>query len=132
LDGNFTSIKVITSDIEYDNVYTRGPLYIGTYQNASMAWAAAEAKLWICPGCNPYTGTNNPTETIAIIYFTVNQNNNTILESGEHAQLAVAYARDDRPASLDFVAFEISTPKGAPLTVSRDVPNITNGIVDLG
>ena len=132
IDGNFTSIKVITSDIEYDNVYTNGPLYIGTYQNASMAWAAAEAAGWICVGCNPYTGTLNPVETIAIIYFTVNQNDNTILESGEHAQLAVAFARDDRPASLDFVAYEVSTPRGAPLTVSRDVPNITNGIVDLG
>jgi flagellin FlaB len=132
IDGNFTSIKIITSDIEYDNVFTQGPLYIGTYQNASMAWAAAEAAGWICAGCNPYTGTLNPVETIAIIYFTVNQNNNTILESGEHAQLAVAYAQNDRPASLDFIAFEISTPKGAPLTVSRDVPNITNGIVDLG
>jgi flagellin FlaB len=132
IDGNYTSIKVITSNIEYDNVYTQGPLYIGTYQNASMAWQAAELAGWICAGCNPYTGTNNPVETIAIIYFTVNQNDNTILESGEHAQLAVAYAANDRPASLDYVAFEISTPKGAPLTVSRDVPNITNGIVDLG
>jgi flagellin FlaB len=137
LDGNFTSIKVITSDIEYDNIYTHGPIFLGTFANATEAWEVAMDNGWLCGpapaiSCNPYNGTINPTETIAIIYFTVNQNDNTILESGEHAQLAVAYARDDRPASLDFVAFEISTPKGAPLTVSRDVPNITNGIVDLG
>jgi flagellin FlaB len=137
LDGNFTSIKIITSDIEYDNVYTYGALYVGTYVNATEAWEVAMDNGWLCGpapaiSCNPYNGTLNPTQTIAIIYFTVNQNDNTILESGEHAQLAVAYAQNDRPASLDFVAFEISTPKGAPLTVSRDVPNITNGVVDLG
>jgi len=132
IDGNFTSIKFVSSTREYDNVYTYGPLFVGTYANATEAWQVAENYGWICAGCNPYNGTLNPTETIAIIYFTVNQNDNTILESGEHAQLAVAYARDDRPASLDFVAFEISTPKGSPMTVSRDVPNITNEIVDLG
>lgn len=132
IDGNFTSIKIITSDVEYDNVYTNGPLFVGTFANATEAWTSAETRGWICVGCNPYTGNLNPTETIAIIYFTVNQNDNTILESGEHAQLAVAFARDDRPASLDFVAVELSTPKGSPMTVSRDVPNITNEIVDLG
>ena len=137
LDGNYTSIKVITSDLEYDNVYTRGPLFVGTYVNATEAWEVAMNNGWLCGpapvvSCNPYNGTNNPTQTIAIIYFTVNQNDNPIMESGEHGQLAVAFARNDRPASLDFVAFEISTPKGSPMTVSRDVPNITNAIVDLG
>jgi flagellin FlaB len=132
LDGNYTSIKVITSDIEYDNVYTEGPLFVGTYQNATVAWEVAANNGWICATCNPYNGTSNPAETIAIIYFTVNQNDNTILESGEHAQLTVAFAANDRPASLDYLAVEISTPKGSPLTVSRDVPNITNEIVDLG
>jgi flagellin FlaB len=140
LDGNFTSIKFVSSSREYDNIYTYGPLFVGTYVNATEAWEVAMQNGWLCgPGpilpansCNPYNGTRNPTQTIAIIYFTVNQNDNTIMESGEHAQLAVAYAHDDRPHSLDYVAFEISTPKGSPLTVSRDVPNITTGIVDLG
>ena len=132
IDGNFTSIKLITSDIEYDNVFTNGPLFVGTFVNATEAWQSAENRGWICLSCNPYNGTLNPTQTIAIIYFTVNQNDNTILESGEHAQLSVAFARNDRPASLDFVAVELSTPKGSPMTVSRDVPNITNEIVDLG
>jgi flagellin FlaB len=132
LDGNFTSIKIITADIEYDNVYTYGPLFVGTYANATEAWQVAENNGWICAGCNPYNGTLNPTETIAIIYWNVNQNDNAIMDIGEHAQLSVAYARDDRPHSLDTIAFEISTPKGAPLTVDRLVPNITTTIVDLG
>jgi len=132
MDGNFTSIKIITSSIEYDNVYTYGPLFVGTYVNATEAWQHAENLGWICAGCNPYNGTANPTQTMAIIYWTVNQNDNPIMDIGEHAQLSVAYARNDRPHSLDYVAFEISTPKGAPLTVDRTVPNITTSIVDLG
>ena len=132
IDGNFTSIKFVSSLREYDNIYTKGPIFVGTSQNATVAWQKAITNGWICGTCNPYNGTNNPVETIAIIYFTVNQNDNSILESGEHAQLSVAYAVDDRPRSLDYIAFEISTPKGAPLTVNRDVPNITNQIVDLG
>ena len=134
LDGNFTSIKIITDNIEYDNIFANGTLHLGTYVNASEAWDAAAAAPynWITPAQHPYKGTENVRQTVAIIYWTVNQNNNPILESGEHAVLTVAFARDDRPASLEHVAWEISTPKGAPLTVDRTIPNITNDIVDLG
>ncbi len=132
MDGNFTSIKVITSNVEYDNVYTFGPLFVGTFSNASEAWTAAEARGWICAGCNPYNGDNNVVETVGIIYWNVNQNDNTILDVGEHIQLSVAFARDDRPHALDYLAVEVSTPKGSPMTVDRYVPNITNEIVDLG
>ena len=132
MDGNFTSVKVITSTVEYDNVYTFGPLFVGTFANASAAWHAAEDLGWICAGCNPYNGTTNVLETVGIIYWNVNQNDNTILDVGEHIQFSVAFSRDDRPAALDFLAVEISTPKGAPMTVDRYVPNITNDIVDLG
>jgi len=132
LDGNFTSIKIITDNIEYDNIYTKGPLFLGEYKNASKAWDAAVTKGWITALQHPFTGNQNTPETLAIIYWTVNLNNNTILDIGEHVQLAVAFARDDRPKSLEHIAWEVSTPKGAPLTVDRLVPNITNDIVDLG
>ena len=132
LDGNFTSIKIITDNIEYDNIYTKGPLFLGEYKNASKAWDAAVTKGWITAVQHPFTGNQNVPETLGIIYWTVNLNNNTILDIGEHVQLAVAFARDDRPKSLEHIAWEVSTPKGAPLTVDRLVPNITNDIVDLG
>jgi len=132
LDGNYTSIKIITNNIEYDNIYTFGPLFVGTYVNASAAWDAAVVKTWITAAEHPYTGTTNVPQTLAIIYFTVNQNNNAILESGEHAVLTVAFATNDRPASLEHVAWEVSPPNGAPLTVDRTVPNITTRIIDLG
>ena len=134
LDGNFTSVKIITDNIEYDNVYTFGPLFLGSYKNASEAWNAVAAApySWITPAQHPFTGTQNVLQTLAIVYWTINLNNNTILDIGEHVQLAVAFARDDRPTSLEHVAWEVSTPKGAPLTVDRTIPNITNDIVDLG
>jgi archaeal flagellin FlaB len=132
MDGNFTSIKVITSNIEYDNVYTFGPLFVGTFANASEAWANAEARGWICAGCNPYDGNASPASTIGIIYYAANQNDNTILDIGEHAQVAIAWQIDERPQSLEYFAVEVSTPKGAPMTVERTVPNITTKIVDLG
>jgi flagellin FlaB len=140
LDGNYTSIKVITSDIEYDNVYTFGALFVGTYNNATEAWEAAMQRGWLCGAgpilpansCNPYNGTQPMPRTIGIIYWNVNQNDNPILDVGEHIQVAVAFATDERPNSLDYFAVEVSTPKGAPMTVDRFVPNITNAIVDLG
>ena len=132
LDGNFTSVKLITDNIEYDNIYTFGPLFLGDYKNATEAWTGAVANGWIALAEHPFSGTQNVPETLAIIYWTVNLNNNTIIDIGEHVQLAVAFARDDRPASLGHVAWEVSTPKGAPLTVDRTIPNITNDIVDLG
>jgi len=131
MDGNFTSIKVITSNIEYDNTYEFGPLFVGTYKNATQAWEVASNNGWICAFCNPYNGTA-PLATIAIVYYTVNQNDNNILDLGEHLQVSVAWAEDERPASLEYFAVEVSTPKGAPLTVERNVPNITTTIVDLG
>ena len=143
MDGNFTSIKVITSNIEYDNVYKFGPLFVGTFDNATNAWEQAMRNQWLCgagpfgPGneansCNPYNGTQPLPRTIGIVYWNVNQNDNNILDIGEHIQVAIAFATDERPASLDFFAVEVSTPKGAPMTVDRFIPNITQKIVDLG
>jgi flagellin FlaB len=133
LDGNFTSIKFISSNVEYDNVYKFGPLFLGTYVNASKAWNQAVVKGWITAAQHPYTGSGiGPPETLGIIYWTVNQNNNTILDIGEHVVLSVGFALADRPGALDYIAFEASTPKGSPMTVERTVPNISNRIVDLG
>ncbi len=133
LDGNFTSIKFISSNVEYDNVYKFGPLFLGTYVNASKAWDRAVVKGWITAAQHPYTGSGiGPPETLAIIYWTVNQNNNTILDIGEHVVLSVGFASADRPGALDYIAFEASTPKGSPMTVERTVPNISTRIVDLG
>jgi len=132
LDGNFTSVKYISDNVEYDNIYTNGTLHFGTFVNASQAWSQAVVKGWITIAEHPYLGVRGPDQTSAIIYWTVNQNNNTILDIGEHVVLSVAYTTKDKPGALENIAFEVSTPKGSPMTVGRNVPNITTQIVDLG
>ncbi len=132
LDGNFTSIKYISDFVEYDNVYQFGPLYLGKFVNASRAWDQAITKGWITAAEHPYKGVRGVNNTLAIIYWTVNQNNNTILDIGEHVVLSVAFSTNDKPGALEHIAFEVSTPKGSPMTVGRTVPNISTQIVDLG
>jgi flagellin FlaB len=132
LDGNFTTVKFVSNFVDYDNVYTFGPIFNGTYVNASMAWDLAARDGWITAAQHPYKGQFAPPETLAIIYWTVNQNNNTILDIGEHVVLSVAFSQKDKPGALETISFEVSPPKGAPLTVGRTVPNISTQIVDLG
>jgi len=133
LDGNFTSVKFISDNREYDNIYANGTLQWGTFVNASMAWDEAVKKGWILASEHPYKGwANGPKQTTAMIYWTVNQNNNTILDLGEHVILTVAYKAADKPSALENISIEVSTPKGSPMTVGRNVPNITTQTVDLG
>ena len=70
--------------------------------------------------------------TTAIIYWSINLNNNSILDIAEHAVLSVGFSAADRPTQLDHIAFEILTPTGDPLTVDRTVPSVTSVVVDLG
>jgi len=132
LDGNFTSIKYISDFVEYDNIFANGTIHIGTFVNASTAWDKAVSQGWIYASQHPYKGSGAPSETVGIIYWTVNQNNNTILDIGEHVVLSVAFADADKPGALEKIAFEVSPPKGSPMTVGRTVPNISTQIVDLG
>jgi len=132
LDGNFTTVKLIGATVEYDNVYTFGPIFLGQFANASMAWDQAVTQGWITALQHPYSGPDTPPNTLGIIYWTINLNNNTILDIGEHIVLSIAYSSNDSPASLDHVSWEVSTPKGAPLTVDRTIADITTPIVDLG
>jgi len=145
LDGNLTAIKIISSNREYDNIFKCGPLPIGTYANATMAWdAAVTPGFFNGPDCDntnwgtgqgdesPYRGGDGPRETTAILYWTVNINDNSIIDIGEHVVLSVGYALGDRPSSLEYIAVEITVPTGATLTVERTVPNITTQVVDMG
>ncbi len=132
LDGNVTAIKFLSNDREYDNVYDFGPLFLGSYRNSTLAWDQAAANGWIALNEHPITGIFNPPETVAIVYWVNNINNNTIIDIGEHAVISVAYSVGDRPKQLDVIAVEVSVPQGAPLTVDRTVPNITSEVLDLG
>ena len=120
----------------------------GTFENATMAWDAVLNGYFNGPDCGPagafdpttantpYTfgasDGSGPPRTMAIIYWNVNLNDNTIIDVGEHAVLSVGFAANDRPISLENIAIEVSVPEGAPMSVDRTVPNITTEVVDLG
>ena len=141
------AVKYLQNSITYDDIY-EGTLTLaaddndgnadGQWTSTENAFADADGGAIACIDENPFLGGADadlddfPTTTCAFIYWTVNDNNNDIIDQGEHVTLAIAYAVGDRPTSLDKIRAEILLPTGASLTVERQVPSITTEIVDLG
>ena len=140
LDNATVSLKYLSNTVEYDNILT-ATITNRTFGNASLAFqfvarngdhkGLTEFASNGGPVENPVNGTL-PGDTFAIIYWTVRQNANAILEQGEHVVIAIGYQAADRPGNLDKIRAELLIAKGATLTIERNVPNITNMIVDLG
>jgi flagellin FlaB len=137
LANTTASIKYLSNSVQYDDIYV-GPLTSTTFANVTTAFTQAKTSLSSSFGSTTHPVLDNvPTTTRAIIYWSVQSNTNSILDQGEHAVLAIAHGRtsstvDERPAALDTIRTEIITPTGATLTVERQVPNITNLVVDMG
>jgi flagellin FlaB len=128
--GNTTmAVKYFTGTKEYDNIMT-GVLASGSYTNLTQAMTAAAQAGYI--NVNPVTSNTAADATAAVVYFAVNRNNNSILDQGEHAIIAIVHKGTERPQALDTIKAEIIVPTGSPLTIERLVPNITNLVVDLG
>ena len=141
LDNATVSLKYISNSVEYDNILT-ATISNRTFANVSLAFQHVArhddlkglTALDNAPGGiveNPVNATL-PKNTFAIIYWTVQQNTNSILETGEHVVIAIGYRDVDRPGALDKIRAELLLAKGATLTIERNVPNISNMIVDLG
>ncbi len=129
LNPQLTAIKYLSNTVEYDNIYN-ATLSTGSYANLTLAMEAAnDAPFYL--RYNPVNDTANP-QTTAIIYWSVNRNDNVILDQGEHAVLAIVHGSSERPGPLDIVRAEILVPTGSPLTIERIVPNISTPVVDLG
>ena len=132
LQNTTASIKYMSNSREYDNIYSAA-LTSATYANVTTAFTAANSQLAHFDNGNPVTSASAaPDNTKAIIYWSVRTNTNAILDQGEHANVAIAYRIEDKPAALDKVKIEIIVPTGAALTVERQVPSITTSVVDLG
>jgi flagellin FlaB len=141
LSASTASVKYLSNSITYDNIYL-GTLTAtaddtdgsadGQWRTLSAATTDADTK-YSGLDSNPITG-GAPSNTKAFIYWTTNTSGsqNSILDQGEHAVLAIAYSNTDRPSSLDKVRTEILIPTGAALTVERQVPSVTTSFVDLG
>ena len=129
MNVELTAVKYLSNSVEYDNIYN-GTLTTGNYINLTEAMEAALASPSYLES-NPVNDTANP-QTTAILYWSVNRNNNFILDQGEHAIMAIIHGSAERPGPLDTIRSEILVPTGAPLTIERLVPNITHTVVDLG
>ncbi|MEM3100425.1 MAG: archaellin/type IV pilin N-terminal domain-containing protein [Candidatus Nitrosotenuis sp.] len=128
--GNTTmAVKYFTGTKEYDNIMT-GVLTTGSYVNLTTALQAAAQAGHI--NVNPITSNTAADATAAVVYFAVNRNDNSILDQGEHAIIAIVHKGSERPQALDTIKAEVIVPTGSPLTIERLVPNITNLVVDLG
>ena len=128
--GNTTmAVKYFTGTKEYDNIMT-GVLSTGSYSNLTLALQAAAQAGHI--NVNPITSNTAADATAAVVYFAVNRNDNSILDQGEHAIIAIVHKGSERPQALDTIKAEVIVPTGSPLTIERLVPNITNLVVDLG
>ena len=135
----FVSVKYTGPTVTYDDIYegvlTPGADFNSLNASATAVPAAFAGALGGIRDCNDdvLTGGNGLAETCAYIYFTVNDNNNEILDAGEHAVLAVLFTTGiDAPDALDKVKIELIPSSGAALTVERNVPNLSTTFVDLG
>jgi len=143
LDPQTTSIKYVSNSLNYDNIYV-GLISSAEYKSLAAAVARAASgsetvdtgETWTELAEDPFTSGSNedPVTTRAFIYFSQSDQSapNDILEQGETAVLAVVYKVSERPVALDKIKIELIVPSGAALTVERQVPSITNSIVDLG
>ncbi len=132
MNPNFTAVKFISDDVTYDDIYDGvapiDPTPINAVQGVTECLAITGARI----DNNPILGTPS-TNVGACIYFTVNINNNDIIDQGEHAMLIIAFGPAlERPQALDRVKIELIPPSGATLTVERQIPNISTAYVDLG
>ncbi len=140
LDPTVTAIKYLSNQVTYDNIYNGTLNSIAAGPFSSLESATNAAALPVNGGTldeSPFSvaggGTSDwPRETTAFIYWTVQSNTNDILEAGEHANLAIVFARGDLPAELDTIRIELIVSSGAAMTVERQIPNLTTEVVDLG
>ena len=137
LQNTTASVKYLSNSVSYDNIYagtlSRNADGVNDVSGAwsSLAGATSDAVRQGFYNQDPIA-VGAPSATKAFIYWTVNINNNDILDQGEHAVLAIAYKTADKPSALDKIKAEIIVPTGAALTVERQVPLISNTYVNLG
>lgn len=129
MQKSLTSVKYFTTKVNYDNIYN-GTLTANTYTNPKDALDAA-VTAGILQHSPLAASPNHPTNTTAIVYWTVNNNQNTVLDKTEDAILAIVFKTSDEPKQLDQITAEVVPSIGPPLTVERTLPTLTNTYQDL-
>ncbi|GIU70581.1 MAG: hypothetical protein KatS3mg003_0060 [Candidatus Nitrosocaldaceae archaeon] len=122
-----TAVRYISTgatNVSYDNIYN-GTLSSQPYSNFTVAVAAAVAS---GGPCEDWSSTD---KSCAFIWWSSQRNTNDIIDPGETAALTIIFYSNDQPVALDKINAEIVVAKGAVLTVERQVPTLTDTIVDL-
>jgi len=133
LNPNFTAVKFISDDVTYDDIYEGVTATDPTPISIAQGVEQCTISFPIAITSNPILDGAPSGNTSACIYFTVNINNNDIIDQGEHAVLAIVFGpAADRPLALDKFKIELIPPTGATMTVERQVPNISTEYLDLG
>ncbi len=128
LETENVAIRYFSKNLALENIYM-GILPDGTYSNSTAAISAAKDAGMISELPGTGAGMN---QTSAVVYFSTNKNDNSILDLGENAVVLVMFRDDDRPTSLDTINTEVIVPTGALLSAKRLVPSISDTVVDLG
>jgi len=130
LQKSLTAVKYFTTKVNYDNIYN-GTITSNTYTNVKDALDAAVTAKILQHSPLATSSPTTPTNTTAFVYWTVNNNQNTVLDHTETAVLAIVFKAADRPAQLDQLTAEVVPSVGPPMTVERTLPTLTNTYQDL-
>ncbi|QLH06886.1 archaellin/type IV pilin N-terminal domain-containing protein [Nitrosopumilus ureiphilus] len=127
LNTENAAVRYINQDIEHGDIYTH-TIVDGIYSNLQDAMQKAVSDGLLQK--NPINQTAATENTQAILFFTINRNNNFLIDSGEHAFMVIIFKDFERPSSLETIVTEIVLSTGTTLTVERTIPNLTSKIVD--
>lgn len=130
LAETLVSVRYVSDNVSHDDIY-RGTL-TGTLLSLQSAVQAAGPLGTGYIDVDPYLQGGWPSQTGAFVYWTLNENDNDILDSGEQAILAIAFSQNDRPQTDNTVDMELILSDGSTLSVERKIPGIGSAVVDLG
>lgn len=131
LNATLATLRLQVGSTQYDNILTKPCVLTSTtYTSLQAALTAA------VPGCinvNPIGSPGTaPTNTRAVIYWTIQKNTNEVLDEGEHANIVIVYNNADRPTVSQLVTAELIVTDGPALTMSRSVGPITDKYTSMG
>ena len=132
LNATLAAIKLNTGTVQYDNILKKSCVLTSTtYSSMFSALTAAVASG--CITANPIGSPGTaPANTQAVIYWSVQKNQNEILEPGEHANLVIVYANADRPGAAQDIDAELILDSGAPVKFHRQVPPLLDKYTSMG
>ncbi len=136
LDVLFTAIKYQGNNVKYDNIYvgTINPTTPGEFFNEpdSLELGTLAAQFFGYINRNPYIDNDWPSKTSAFVYWTINDNDNNVLDPNEHAVVAIVFSEEDRPEPHEKIRVEVIVGTGSALTVERTIPVFNTDVVRLG